>query len=121
MKEIKLVLFEHYQPVGMHRAGCFRLNEVAGNAENTGRVIQVSAFVEGYFDESGDLDDAPGVFCISGYFIQPEAARAMHADWLVMLEKYQLDFFHMVDCAPDPGNEGFAHLTKKERIDVATE
>jgi hypothetical protein len=75
--------------------------------------------VEGYFDESGDLDVQPGIFCISGYFIAPDAARAMHADWVVMLEKYQLGFFHMVDCAH--GNEGFAHLTNQERIDSVTE
>jgi hypothetical protein len=75
--------------------------------------------VEGYFDESGDLDDPPGIFCISGYFIAPDAARAMHADWLAMLEKYQLGFFHMVDCAH--GNEGFEHLTKSERIEVVIE
>lgn len=75
--------------------------------------------VEGYFDESGDLEDQPGVFCISGYFIPPEAARAMQVEWLSMLERYQLCFFHMVDCAH--GNEGFAHLTKQDRIDVVTE
>jgi hypothetical protein len=76
----------------------------------------VIMIIEGYFDESGDLGDPPGIFCISGYFIESESARAMHADWLAMLEKYQLGFFHMVDCAY--GNEGFAHLNKDERIEV---
>jgi hypothetical protein len=61
--------------------------------------------VEGYFDESGDLDDAPGIFCVSGYFVETEAAKRMDAEWCEVLEKYQLGFFHMVDCAH--GNEGF--------------
>jgi hypothetical protein len=76
----------------------------------------VIMIIEGYFDESGALDEPPGIFCISGYFIAPDAARAMHADWLAMLENYQLAFFHMVDCAH--GNEGFEHLNKQERAEV---
>jgi uncharacterized protein DUF3800 len=75
--------------------------------------------IEGYFDESGDLDRAPGIFCVSGYFIETEAAKLMDAEWLAILEKYQLAFFHMVDCAH--GNEGFKHLTKAERATVVIE
>jgi hypothetical protein len=76
----------------------------------------VMLMVEGYFDESGDLDDSPGVFCVSGYFIETEAAKAMDAEWLAVLEKYQLSFFHMVDCAH--GNAEFQHLSKVERDQV---
>ncbi len=75
--------------------------------------------VEGYFDESGDLDEVPGIFCISGYFIQTEAAKLMDVDWLAVLDKYQLAFFHMVDCAH--GNEGFKHLNKTERAAIVAE
>src|SRR3954468_2666079 len=77
------------------------------------------AIVEGYFDESGALEEAPGIFCVSGYFIGTNAAKQMHTDWIGVLDRYQLDFFHMVDCAH--GTEGFRHLTKSERIQVETE
>lgn len=79
----------------------------------------VMLMIEGYFDESGDLDTAPGIFCLSGYFIETEAAKAMHTEWVAVLEKYKLGYFHMVDCAH--GNDGFEHLDKTERVAVVTE
>jgi len=75
--------------------------------------------IEGYFDESGSFDEPPGIFCVSGYFIGTEAAQQMDNDWGRVLQNYKLDFFHMVDCAH--GTEGFEHLSKDERIAVATE
>lgn len=75
--------------------------------------------VEGYFDESGDLEVSPGVFCVSGYFIKPDQAYEMDREWLAVLEKFQLGYFHMVDCAH--GAEGFQHLNKNERIAVVTD
>lgn len=75
--------------------------------------------VEGYFDESGDLEQAPGIFCVAGYFIAASAAEQMHAEWTAVLDKFKLRAFHMVDCAH--GTEGFKHLDKDQRIEVATE
>lgn len=52
--------------------------------------------IEGYFDESGDLDSDPGVFCVSGYFIKPEAARLMDGEWGAILVDHQIPYFHML-------------------------
>lgn len=79
----------------------------------------IMLLIEGYFDESGDLDTPPGIFCLAGYFIETEAAKLMHAEWVDVLHQYQLGFFHMVDCAH--GTEGFEHLNKDERIAVETQ
>jgi hypothetical protein len=79
----------------------------------------IVALVEGYFDESGDLKTGDRIFCISGYFIETEQARQMDRDWRAVLAKYNLDFFHMVDCAH--GVDGFQHLKLAERIAVVTD
>jgi len=70
----------------------------------------------GYFDESGDLETAPGVFCVSGYFIADDAAAAMSEAWRAVLEKHSIPAFHMVDCAHGTG--AFATKTKDERIEI---
>jgi hypothetical protein len=75
--------------------------------------------VEGYFDESGGLEEPPRIFCVSGYFIASEAAKQMHIEWVAALEKFQVGAFHMVDCAH--GTEGFKRLLKNERIELETE
>ena len=79
----------------------------------------IMLMIEGYFDESGDLDTPPGIFCLAGYFIETEAAQLMHAEWVDVLHQYQLGYFHMVDCAH--GTDGFEHLNKNERIAVETQ
>jgi hypothetical protein len=76
----------------------------------------VMIFVEGYFDESGDLDDPPGIFCVAGYFISTEASGLMDAEWRCVLEEYKLPYFHMVDCAH--GSPPFSHLNPTERTEV---
>lgn len=76
------------------------------------------AIIEGYFDESGDLEAQPGVFCVAGYFIATDAAIAMDREWGEVLDAYNLPFFHMVDCAH--GNENFANLTLAERIELVS-
>ena len=63
----------------------------------------IMGVVEGYFDESGDLDTGPRVFSVSGYFIHTEEAVAMNAAWLSVLEEYGLPYFHMVECAGGSG------------------
>ncbi|MGY4155651.1 hypothetical protein ACVINW_001493 [Bradyrhizobium sp. USDA 4461] len=71
---------------------------------------------KGYFDESGDFDTPPGIFCISGYFIGIEAAEAMDREWKDVLDEYKIPFFHMVDCAH--GNEFYADMSVDDRIDL---
>ena len=53
----------------------------------------------GYFDESGDLDTSPGIFCVAGYYLTSEAAHVLDSGWRGVLAKYDLPYFHMVDCA----------------------
>ena len=79
----------------------------------------VMVMLEGYFDESGDFDESPKVFCLSGYFLTADAAQAMDTAWGEVLDRYGLPFFHMVDCAH--GRPPFAHLTRQQQIDVEKE
>lgn len=81
-----------------------------------GGAVAVMALVEGYFDESGDFDDAPGVFCISGYYISSDAAKEMDKKWAEVLETHNIPYFHMVDCAH--GNETCEGKEVKERIEI---
>lgn len=74
------------------------------------------AICEGYFDESGSLDEPPGIFCVSGYFIEVEAARAMAVRWAETLAQYALPYFHMVECAH--GNGVCAALDRDSRIQL---
>ena len=78
----------------------------------------VVVMVEGYFDESGDFDEDPKVFCIAGYFIGEQQAREMDAAWGAVLEEHDLPYFHMVDCAH--GNGIFKGRKKEECIAVET-
>jgi Protein of unknown function (DUF3800) len=78
----------------------------------------VVALTEGYFDESGDFETPPGIFCVSGYVIRSEAAKIMDEKWDEVLRAYDLPYFHMVDCAHGAGV--FAKLSKQEQIDVET-
>lgn len=77
----------------------------------------VLALYEAYFDESGTDDGSPAL-CVAGYLIESERARAMDREWRALLARYDLPYFHMVDCAHGAGP--FAKLTKQDRIDVAT-
>ena len=79
---------------------------------------KVVLMVEGYFDESGSFDEKPGIFCISGYFIDAASAGLMDVQWGRVLEQHQLPYFHMVDCAHGTGP--FAGKTKAERTEIVT-
>lgn len=58
---------------------------------------------ESYFDESGDFDSGDGLFCVSGYLLTSINAEQMDAAWSVVLGRYEVPYFHMVDCAHGNG------------------
>ncbi len=72
---------------------------------------------EGYFDESGDFDVGPKIFCVAGYFFTSDAAKTMDVDWRKVLSDHSLPYFHMVDCAHGVGV--FKEKSKDERIEIA--
>lgn len=74
---------------------------------------------EGYFDESGDFDDHPGIFCVAGYFITADDAKIMDEKWGAALNKYGVPYFHMVDCAH--GNPPFKDVSIDDRIELVKE
>ena len=79
-----------------------------------GYVVQL---VHAFFDESGSHADSE-VLCVAGYAFEKREARLLAREWATVLRQYKLPYFHMVDCAH--GNGKFAHLTKPQRIKVAT-
>lgn len=89
-------------------AGLPRLLEVLN--PHGGAVV---VMFEGYFDESGDFEAVPKVFCISGYFMRQEDAKALDSAWQQVLDEYELPYFHMVDCAH--GNPPFEKLKEEGR------
>lgn len=72
--------------------------------------------LEGYFDESGDLEYDSGIFCVAGYFITADAAKLMDEEWGAVLHAHQIPYFHMVDCAH--GNKVFKDIPVEERIEI---
>jgi hypothetical protein len=87
----------------------------APQMRNWGR--DVSATVHAFFDESGSHAGSP-VLCVAGYAFEKREARLFAKEWNAALKRYELPFFHMVDCAH--GNEHFASLTREQRIKLAT-
>jgi hypothetical protein len=73
------------------------------------------AMVEGYFDESGDLDTDDKIFSVSGYFLSSEAAKVMDEKWRAVLVEHEIPYFHMVDCAHEPPGGVFVGKSKEER------
>ncbi|MGA2742460.1 MAG: DUF3800 domain-containing protein [Bryobacteraceae bacterium] len=73
--------------------------------------------VEAYFDESG-TDRSAGIMCIAGYIMTTEQARRLDAEWLGILTKYRLPYFHMASCAHGVGV--FDGRPKQERIEIET-
>jgi hypothetical protein len=73
------------------------------------------------FDESGTHDGSP-IVCVAGYVMEKEQARELDREWSEVLNwsalPRALPYFHMADCAPDPGNGVFAGLDKTLRIQL---
>ncbi|WP_373503738.1 DUF3800 domain-containing protein [Aestuariivirga sp.] len=56
------------------------------------------ALFHAYFDDSGKDGRFP-IQVIAGYVALPKNARALEIRWRQALQKYDLPYFHMVDCA----------------------
>ena len=76
------------------------------------------ALLQAYFDESGSHDGSP-VLCVAGYLFEKDQCGELDLGWKRTLDRYELPFFHMVDCAH--GNPPFDKLSRDERIAVETE
>jgi Protein of unknown function (DUF3800) len=72
-------------------------------------------FVEAYFDESGTDDKSP-MLCVAGYILEKTAAARMDADWLAVLNKFNLPYFRMSSCAHRTGP--FKMLSEEDCIEV---
>lgn len=81
------------------------------------------AMFEGYFDESGDFDKPPGVFCVAGYYLDSDTAKEMDREWRAVLLEHEIPYFHMVDCAHENGvfknlAEGEADVIARKMISL---
>jgi hypothetical protein len=74
------------------------------------------------FDESGTHDGSP-IVCVAGYVIAKEQMPELDREWNEVLKwdqlPHALPYFHMSDCAPEPGNGVFAGIEKPLRAEVA--
>jgi Protein of unknown function (DUF3800) len=73
------------------------------------------AFLECYFDESGSHAGSP-VLCVAGYLFEREKRKMLDIGWKQVLDRYQLPFFHMTDCAHNQWP--FDHLSRDDCIDA---
>jgi hypothetical protein len=71
------------------------------------------ALIEAYFDESASDDGSHGL-CVAGYLFEKSKCEALDLGWKVVLDRFGLPYFHMVDCVH--GVDPFNRLTPDERI-----
>ncbi len=74
------------------------------------------ALVEAYFDESGSHAGSP-VLAVAGYVFEKSQAMKLAEEWSAILNRYEIPYFRMVDCAH--GNGPFASLSRGDRILIA--
>jgi hypothetical protein len=68
---------------------------------------------EAFFDESGTNDDEKNL-CLGGYLFTVEASAAFDSEWRDMLQRFDLQFFHMREFRQkDKGV--FQHLSFEQR------
>lgn len=81
----------------------------------------MALLVETYCDESGTHDGAVAL-CVAGYVFTKSGAINLTRQWNEILNWPELPeplpYFHMSECAPDPGFGPFKALTKDQRIEV---
>jgi hypothetical protein len=78
----------------------------------------VVTLAEAFLDESGTHAGSPALV-VAGYLIERSNSEAMAKAWNEVLTRYQLSYFHMVECAH--GNGEFAKLNMTDRIAVQTQ
>lgn len=76
----------------------------------------MSSFIA-YFDESGCHDESK-VLAVGGYLVRVDRAARMERKWRAALKKYDIPYFHMVDCAH--GNGALGRLSKPQRVEIQT-
>jgi hypothetical protein len=69
------------------------------------------AFAECYLDETETVGDRP-LFAIAGALFRGDGVTRLNNEWLAMLGKWSLPYFHMTDCANHQGI--FSHLSAEE-------
>ena len=82
------------------------------------RKAHLVALIQAYFDES-DSHDGAVALTVAGFVFTSEESLKLDEKWLSVLERYELPYFHMVDCAH--GNRPFDKLTKEQCIAVEKE
>ena len=75
----------------------------------------ILSLTEAYFDESAAGHDQT-IFCVGGYLVDSEVAPLMAEEWNALLQKNNINIFHMKDCAH--GNGEFENLSGNERSDL---
>src|SRR5436190_3660189 len=106
----------------------FRYSPQSGLDWIAGRICGPDGYVvvfdaEVHFDESGTHASAT-VVGLAGYIILKDQYAALERDWDAVLNwdalPHKLPYFHMADCAPDPGNGVFAGISKPLRIQIVS-
>lgn len=76
------------------------------------------SLLEAYIDESGSHEGS-SVLCVAGYLYTKDNRLKLDKEWGIALQRFNLPYFHMVDCAH--GNLPFDKLSKTNRTAVAKE
>jgi len=79
----------------------------------------VMALAEAYFDESG-TDEKSTLICVAGYVLEEPHVRAFAQDWREVLDwkGYNLPYFRMSECAPEPPSGAFKGIPIADRIQI---
>jgi hypothetical protein len=75
--------------------------------------------IEAYIDESGTGDSDP-VYCLAGYLLRPGHHVEMSRKWKRELDRYELNYFHMTDCANFQHCEPYKTLGRAKCTTLAT-
>lgn len=74
------------------------------------------ALAQVYIDESYDGTDEPPYIHVAGYLFRKQKAKEFARVWGNYLKQKGLPYFHMKECAPDPGSGPFKGRTDRDEI-----
>lgn len=74
------------------------------------------ALAQVYIDESYDGTDEPPFIHIAGYLFRKQKAKEFTATWGSYLKMKGLPYFHMQECAPNPGRGPFEGRSDRDEI-----